>query len=472
MHDKCTMRVARLALAQLLWLLPVALPDSAGGDLQRALSLHDQGRAAEALPLYAAALAATPTLGAALLAPQAAAYEELGQLREAEAAAAEVPESERWRLEVAFALGWQRRGRVEEAIAAYRRAAAAEPEIGRVRMNLGLALRTQGRLDEAIESLQHAARLMEDSAAAHFHTGVSLKRLGGRSAEAAASFRSCLSLSPEHAEAAHLLAALDPPSSSSGASSDGSIPAQASEGYVRSVFDAAANGYDEHLQGKLKYRGPELLQNAVGSVLASSGAAMDPQQREGLALDLGCGTGLCGSWLRPLAGRLVGIDLSAPMVEKAEARGIYDELIVGDILTELRSMADSQTENYRGGNGLRASLVVAADVFVYLGRLHAVLAACRAVMQPGGLLAFTVEDCSASEAPSNGSTVTAAASRKRYPCTRLDEGSGVAVPSFCSGNERSEQHERCERDGLVLQSSGRFAHSREHVLDAAEQAGA
>ena len=36
---------------------------------------------------------------------------------------------------------------------------------------------------------------------------------------------------------------------------------------------------------------------------------------------------------------MVGVDLSARMVEQAEAKNLYDELIVGEILAELRAMA-------------------------------------------------------------------------------------------------------------------------------------
>ena len=244
------MMLLLLLLLLLLALCPPSCdtaPSGAGADagalLQRGLALQDQGRAAEALPMYDAALALLPELTAAVIAPKAAALEELGRLGDAQAAAAMVDAADVWQLDVAFALGWQRRGRVEEAIAAYRRAAAAAPAVRQVQVNLGLALRKQGRLEEAIESLRHALELSEGEAAAdvQFHLGVSLKRLA-RASEAAGAFRSCLKLAPHHAEANHLLAALD-------ASARSAVPAKASESYVRGVFDAAAAEYDQHLEG-------------------------------------------------------------------------------------------------------------------------------------------------------------------------------------------------------------------------------
>ena len=53
---------------------------------------------------------------------------------------------------------------------------------------------------------------------------------------------------------------------------------------------------------------------------AISGALLDgalPSASRPRILDAGCGTGLCGPLLRPLAARLVGVDLSEKMVELA-----------------------------------------------------------------------------------------------------------------------------------------------------------
>jgi SAM-dependent methyltransferase len=50
------------------------------------------------------------------------------------------------------------------------------------------------------------------------------------------------------------------------------------------------------------------------------------------ALDLACGTGRIGAWLRArgVAG-LDGIDLTGSMLERARARGVYDDLREGDL---------------------------------------------------------------------------------------------------------------------------------------------
>ena len=101
------------------------------------------------------------------------------------------------------------------------------------------------------------------------------------------------------------------------------------------------------------------------------------------ALDLGCGTGLCGPLLRPLAQRLVGVDLSAGMLQRAHGRGYYDELVQADLAEHLHTMTGP------------VDAIVAADVFIYIGDLQAVWAGVHRVLSPGGWLALSVEEAPA-----------------------------------------------------------------------------
>tara|TARA_B110000090_G_C12987149_1_gene295156 strand:- start:115 stop:345 length:231 start_codon:yes stop_codon:yes gene_type:complete len=48
-------------------------------------------------------------------------------------------------------------------------------------------------------------------------------------------------------------------------------------------------------------------------------------------LDLGCGTGLAGAWLKDYAKTLTGVDLSESMVEVARKKMIYQSLTVGHL---------------------------------------------------------------------------------------------------------------------------------------------
>ncbi|HEX8915501.1 MAG TPA: methyltransferase, partial [Humisphaera sp.] len=150
-------------------------------------------------------------------------------------------------------------------------------------------------------------------------------------------------------------------------------PARPAAAGVASLFDRYADDFDKHLRESLDYRAPELVVAAATAALpAGQGPTLD-------VLDLGCGTGLCAPLLRPIARSLLGVDLSPAMVAKARGRNLYDRVDVGDLVDVLARHPAS------------FDLLVAADVFVYLGDLAPTFEAAAAALRPGGLLAFTVE---------------------------------------------------------------------------------
>lgn len=141
--------------------------------------------------------------------------------------------------------------------------------------------------------------------------------------------------------------------------------------YVRALFDRYAERFDKELVEKLDYRGPQLV--------AAAAARAAPGRQDLRVLDLGCGTGLAGETLRPLAAELHGVDLSSGMTAQARKRGLYDGLMVGGLVETLL-------------DGPAAwDLLVAADVLMYLGDLEPAFAAAAAALRPGGALVFTVE---------------------------------------------------------------------------------
>lgn len=144
--------------------------------------------------------------------------------------------------------------------------------------------------------------------------------------------------------------------------------------FVELLFDQYALRFEASLVGKLAYRGPALIMEQLGAA-GFAGAAR--------ALDLGCGTGLMGDVLRPYCAVLDGVDLSGAMLRQARAKGVYDRLEQADIAA-------------LGLSPRGYELIVAADVFAYLGALERVIAWCAGSLVPGGHLAFTVE---AGEAP-------------------------------------------------------------------------
>lgn len=140
--------------------------------------------------------------------------------------------------------------------------------------------------------------------------------------------------------------------------------------YAESLFDDYAERFESSLIGKLRYSTPGELRDALLAV---------PVGKVGLVLDLGCGTGLMGVETRPMAERLVGVDISLGMLTQASKKQIYDELVQSEIGAFLA--------RYDG----RPELVTASDVLNYTGPLPPILAAVRRIMSPGGLFAFSLE---------------------------------------------------------------------------------
>ena len=155
------------------------------------------------------------------------------------------------------------------------------------------------------------------------------------------------------------------------AETGGAPPERMADAHVAALFDLYAPSFDDSLRGFLSYRAPERLVDAVHSVLGG--------RRELDVLDLGCGTGLAGPLLRPIARRLEGIDLSTGMLDKARERGVYDMLRAGEITAELAASTASH------------ELIVAVDVLVYFGALETLFQHVARRLAPGGLFAFTVE---------------------------------------------------------------------------------
>jgi predicted TPR repeat methyltransferase len=240
--------------------------------------------------------------------------------------------------------------------------------VGDRRYKAAVELAARGDFAAAADVLMQTIEAAPGFATAWFALGAIRDRLGDRDG-AVAAFRAASRADPEDYHGARLqLARLG----------DGVGTPAMTEPYVRRLFDQYAGRYDAALTEHLHYRGPVLLRDAVTSALERLG---QPMHFESL-LDLGCGTGLAGQIFRPFARQLVGVDLSQAMIARAQAKGDYDRLVVGN-LTAFLSDEIAKAAKY--------DLVLAADVFVYVNDLAPVLAAIARVLVPRGVVAFTVE---------------------------------------------------------------------------------
>lgn len=144
--------------------------------------------------------------------------------------------------------------------------------------------------------------------------------------------------------------------------------------YVEALFDDYAPRFETSLVKKLGYRTPERIAEAIRTVMADRGIV-----RFARTIDLGCGTGLMGEEMTELTDRLDGVDLSGRMLAEARRKGIYDRLVQAELIGFLGDERES------------ADLLVAADVFNYVGDLEPPLSAARKVLAAGGLVAFSLE---------------------------------------------------------------------------------
>ena len=109
-----------------------------------------------------------------------------------------------WNIGAASAL---RLGRLDQAEAAFARAAALDPNSPETRNNLGVTLLRTGRAGLAADCFLEAIRLAPDYGEAHFNLGTALASLA-RHEEAEASFQRALELAPDHADAHNNFATL------------------------------------------------------------------------------------------------------------------------------------------------------------------------------------------------------------------------------------------------------------------------
>ena len=285
-------------------------------------------------------------------------------------------------------------GRHDEALASFDRALALRSDYAEAHYNRGNVLRGLRRHDEALASYDHALALKPDYVEAHNNRGTVLRERG-RLDEALAAFESALATRPDYADAlenrGHVLHALKRPDeaiasfqaalacggdrpllhyylAALGAEPQPSTPPQS---YVEGLFDQYAARFDESLQG-LKYEIPQQLFETV--------TALRPDGLRDIA-DLGCGTGMCGQIFRPVARTLAGVDIAANMIAKSTERGVYDRLVKGE------------ATDFLAANAAAFDLIIAADVFIYVGDIDAVFAGVRSALRPGGQFAFSVEAC-------------------------------------------------------------------------------
>jgi len=252
-------------------------------------------------------------------------------------------------------------GNPEAAVENYAKILDFSPKDTAMRILVARILAPQGALERAENICRQGLEFDPHNVALHCELGKILSEQG-KATDAAEVLRSAKALVGSSEEIEYLLSSLD--------RNDNEFLAK--QKYIRKLFNDYADSFDNHLRDRLEYRGPEMI-----SQIAHDAGMQDNGNLT--IIDLGCGTGLCGPLFRHAASKLIGVDLSARMLEKARERSIYDELHEADIVEILQRTANAY------------DVVIAADVFVYVGNIAPVFSGAATSLRPGGLLVFSAE---------------------------------------------------------------------------------
>lgn len=270
----------------------------------------------------------------------------------------------------------------------------------------------------------------------------------GENKEAIESLRRTLSLEPSIAAASHMLKALSEDEAQKVSTSE--------EQYIRDLFNDYGSEYDNHVK-KLLYSAPRVVRQELAKIYRGRFNIPEDEVRGVPAgvdddsgctvvvptikinntldiLDLGCGTGLAGAWLKDYANSLTGVDLSDGMVEVARKKMIYQNLHITSIDSYLQNDCNTDFD-----------LVVAVDVLSYIGDLVGLFKKVSAVLRSDAHFAFTIE------------AISKAADDEDSP-----EGADPARRSVID-DAMEEEVAADKHRGFRLLKSGRFGYAKTYV---------
>lgn len=243
-------------------------------------------------------------------------------------------------------------GRTAEALEEYRKAAALAPEKPEISYNLALILKETGDLAEALGLMFNAHIKVPENQTITINISETLSLLFKENPELALKIaENWHKQEPDNIFSARLFAGMA-----------GTVAEATDAAYSKQLFDAFAAQYDSTI-AKLNPKIISKFKEIYGHL-------------QGHILDLGCGTGLAAAALKNDKNSFDGVDISANMLAVAREKKLYDTLFQEDITSFLRN--DLPARSY--------DLVLAFDVFCYLGNLQEVLSLLK-----GNKICFSVE---------------------------------------------------------------------------------
>jgi ubiquinone/menaquinone biosynthesis C-methylase UbiE len=208
-----------------------------------------------------------------------------------------------------------------------------------------------------------------------------------------------------------------------------------------SIRPESPGGPQDEINGRL-YRRADLVRDSSVLTLSPPEVMALIRYREDVVgrrvLDLGCGAGRLAAYLRPLAGRYVGLDVSPHMVNHCRQAFVGLEFLRGD-MRHLQAFSDNSFDTV-------FAICNLFDAVSQDDRLKT-LAEVRRVLAPGGLLVFSAHNRNYSGL-GKGPTLQLS----RNPFTQLRYL--VEYLQSISNSRRIKPHQRFEADYVLLNDSG------------------
>lgn len=229
--------------------------------------------------------------------------------------------------------------RTSEALEEYRKAIIINPKSAESCNNLGLILRDQQDFSEALGLFFNALSIKPNQEEISLNIAETITLYHHHSPHSAQKIaQNWYQQYPNNIFAQHTFAALN------GTDQDDN------QQYVQKLFDNFAPEYENRLHD-IEYTLPAKISEFIGEL-------------KGNILDLGCGTGLTGQYLKSEYNTLYGVDISSNMLELAEQKNIYQQLFHQDIT------------DYLQNNQIKFDFIIAADVLCYIAQPELIFKFC------------------------------------------------------------------------------------------------
>ena len=226
-----------------------------------------------------------------------------------------------------------------QALEAYRKAININPESAEVSYNLSLILKDFGEFEEALGLMFNAYLRDKTNNLYAINIMETLNELSLKNSELALKIaQNWQNTMPNNVFSKRFLRGI------CGEKDDAN-----DEEYATLLFNEFADTYDDkiaNLETKIIDKIKEIIPEIKGTVL-----------------DLGCGTGCVGTSLYNENVNFIGVDLAANMIDAARKKGVYKELYCESISSFVRNKKNIKD----------VDLVIASDVFCYLGDIDNVL---------------------------------------------------------------------------------------------------